>query len=101
MPIKLLLESAIVLCIFFSAPLFAESIHRTGIADASNGTESSDAATAEDTSRNAAGIVLTYSEEEDLWQRIRAGYEIEDVQSPLTANTRTGMHRVPITCNAW
>lgn len=85
MPIKLLLESAIVLCIFFSAPLSAESIHRSGIADASNGTESSDPTTAEDISRNAAGIVLTYSEEEDLWQRIRAGYEIDDVQSPLTA----------------
>ncbi|MDP2247068.1 MAG: transglycosylase SLT domain-containing protein, partial [Nitrosomonadales bacterium] len=34
---------------------------------------------------NARGIVLEFSPEEDLWQRIKDGYELAQLQSPLTA----------------
>lgn len=84
MPHKLLLQSAILLCVVFSAPAHAESPHEANSAAlAVNATGNGDSA-AEEITRNAAGILLNYSAEADLWQRIRAGYEIEDVQSPLT-----------------
>jgi membrane-bound lytic murein transglycosylase D len=85
MPLKLLLNSAIVLCIFLFAPAHAKNLDETNITDAAGYSPEETIASTDKIGKNATGIILIYSEEEDLWERIRTGYDIEDLHSPLTA----------------
>lgn len=73
---KLFLTSAIVL--LATSPSFAEtSPHQTESSGANTDAQQTEYVT------NTTGIVLEYSDE-DIWQRIKNGYELAQLDSPLT-----------------
>ncbi len=78
MLVKLFLTSATVLS--FAFPSYAETTDNQ-IDVAQEFTTD----TQQEYASNAQGITLELSPEEDLWQRIRDGYELAQLQSPLTA----------------
>lgn len=85
MPAKLLLTSAILFLV--AAPsLAATEFHPDESAATTTSTQ--------EQVTNAAGIVLEFEpsmqfEEEDIWQRIKDGFQLADVDSPLTQKHET------------